>query len=425
MEKSNESNERYYSMMISLKPNNNDNNNNETIDRKKIGEFPTKEYETNPNLSNIKSKKQNGDIISIISSKFPTLTEEQFDKLLQLRQHTENEIKQTVKNKSNTGYLKSLISKAKTRFCYDGFDLDLTYITTRIIGMGLPSTSIEGIYRNNMEDVKRFFSTRHKNHYKVYNLCEEKTYPKDSFYKQGYYPFVDHEAPPISLLIAFCQDAKSFLDEDEKNVVAIHCKAGKGRTGTFICCLMLHMNILSTAEECLAYYGMMRAGDGKGVTIPSQIRYVHYYEKIAKYKLNPTKNPKRIVIRKIILTSIPGFSRVGWTCTPTFIVENGERTYKYFDYIKKKETFNLSMSEVEFYLGVAGYEVSGDVRITFFHTGMIGSRDKIFKFWFHTDFLKSRNTFELTKSEIDKACQDIACKNFKENFKVVVTYYEA
>ena len=222
------------------------NNKIQPEDRKTIGVL-SKAYETNQNLPKIKSKKQKSDIKFIIESRFPNLTEVQVDKLLQLREYTENEIKQTVKNKSNTEYLKSLVSKAKTRFCYDGFDLDLTYITTRIIGMGLSSTSIEGIYRNNMEDVKRFFYTRHKDHYKVYNLCEEKTYPKDSFYKQGYYPFVDHEAPPISLLMAFCHDAKSFLEENEKNIVAIHCKAGKGRTGTFICCLMLGLKIFNTA----------------------------------------------------------------------------------------------------------------------------------------------------------------------------------
>ena len=45
----------------------------------------------------------------------------------------------------------------------------------------------------------------------------------------------------------------------------------------------------------MAYYGMMRAGDGKGVTIPSQIRYVHYFEKITKNKLNPTINPKKLI----------------------------------------------------------------------------------------------------------------------------------
>ena len=290
--------------------------------------------------------------------------------------------------------------------------------------MGLPSTSIEGIYRNNMEDVKKFFNTRHREHYKVYNLCEEKTYPKDTFYKQGYYPFFDHEAPPLTLIVQFCEDAKKFLDENEKNIVAIHCKAGKGRTGTFICCLMIYLNMFETADESLAYYSMMRTGNGRGVTIPSQIRYVHYFEDIVKKKINPTVNPKQIVIRKIKMVSIPGFSRVGWSCSPTFTIENGERCYKYFEYIKKRETFNLSMNEVEFHLGVGGFEVGGDVKITFFNVGMIGNKDKIFKFWFNTNFLSEFNKFELTKVEIDKACQDSACKNFKDDFKIIVTYFE-
>jgi phosphatidylinositol-3,4,5-trisphosphate 3-phosphatase/dual-specificity protein phosphatase PTEN len=91
--------------------------------------------------------------------------------------------------------------------------------------MGKPSTSIEGIYRNKLEDVKEFFNSRHPNHYKVYNLCQELVYPENIFYKQGYFPFQDHEAPPLNLIRPFCEDAKKFLEEDNKNVVAIHCKA--------------------------------------------------------------------------------------------------------------------------------------------------------------------------------------------------------
>ena len=418
--------ERFSSIMLNLyKDQDQDQDNNKGDGRNTVNPVNKllRKYDTNPVLL-VKTKKKKGDIRSILMSKFPNLTENQIDNLFKYREMTENQVKQTVKNKSNTGYLKSLVSKAKTRFCFDGFDLDLTYITERIIAMGLPSTSIEGIYRNNMEDVKRFFNTRHKDHYKVYNLCEEKTYPKDTFYKQGYYPFVDHEAPPLNLLIPFCKDAKQFLEEDEKNIVAIHCKAGKGRTGTFVCCLLLYMNTMNTADECLAYYGLMRAGDGRGVTIPSQIRYVYYFEKMVKNKIDPTINPKKIIIRKIKMISIPGFSRVGWNCSPTFMIENEEKSYKYFDYIKKRETFNNSMNDVTFHLGVAGFEVSGDVRITFYNVGMIGNKDKIFKFWFNTEFLTSHNKLELTKMEIDKACQDTACKNFKENFKIEVIYYE-
>ena len=391
-------------------------------EKKNFGDL-IKKLESNSDLSK-KPKGEKADPKSQILSRFPSITEEKYKELLNLKEKTINKIKLTVRNRGSTGYIKSLVSKAKTRFVYDGFDLDLTYITPRIIAMGFPSTSLEGIYRNKMEDVKRFFNKRHKDNYKVYNLGGEKTYPKDTFYQQSYYPFVDHEAPPLNLLLPFCQDATSFLEENEKHVVAIHCKAGKGRTGTFICALMIYMNIVSTADEGLAYYGMMRVGDGKGVTIPSQIRYVHYFEDILKKKLDLNANSRKIIIRKIKLTNIPGFSRVGWSSTLTFSVDNGEKSYNYYDYMKKRETFNLSMGEVDFYLGVKGFEVDGDVKITFFNVGMIGTRDKIFKFWFHTQFLPEDNKFCLTKSEIDKACKDKSNKNFKEDFKVEVYYFD-
>ena len=49
--------------------------------------------------------------------------------------------------------------------------------------MGLPCTSYEAIYRNNIEDVLKFFNERHPYHYKVFNLCDEKTYGENIFYK--------------------------------------------------------------------------------------------------------------------------------------------------------------------------------------------------------------------------------------------------
>ena len=106
----------------------------------------------------------------------------------------------SVKTSNSKNIVKSLVSKKKHRFSFDGFDLDLTYITSNIIAMGFPSTSIEGFYRNPLEQVQRFFNTRHPNHYKIYNLCEEKDYPDNLFYKKAYFPFKDHEALPLNLI---------------------------------------------------------------------------------------------------------------------------------------------------------------------------------------------------------------------------------
>ena len=73
--------------------------------------------------------------------------------------------------------MRQLVSKKKLRWQKDGFDLDLSYITPRIIAMGFPSTGLEATYRNNIEQVAHFFDFYHPGpRVRVYNLCEERVY---------------------------------------------------------------------------------------------------------------------------------------------------------------------------------------------------------------------------------------------------------
>lgn len=66
--------------------------------------------------------------------------------------------------------IKVLVSKSKKRFEWDGHDLDLAYITDNIIAMGFPSEQLEAIYRNSLEDVRKFLDERHPHKYRVFNL---------------------------------------------------------------------------------------------------------------------------------------------------------------------------------------------------------------------------------------------------------------
>ena len=367
------------------------------------------------------SKRQNYTVKNMLVPKFSfnELTNPQLTKIYDLKVQTEEEIAKTVKNKNSSSIVKALVSKKKNRFCFDGFDLDLTYITTRIIAMGFPSTSIEGLYRNPLEEVQRFFNTRHPSHYKVYNLCEEKTYSNNLFYKQGYFPFKDHEAPPLNLIRPFCDDAKSFLDEDEKNVIAVHCKAGKGRTGTLICCLLLYMNVFDNSDECLQYYGMMRAENGKGVTIPSQIRYVNYFEKIIKDNMAHPITFIKKKIKKIRMFTIPKFHKI---YTPIFTINNNKNNYC----SKKKKTVSDkegSNAVLDFDIDNNGFIVEGDVQIIFYRIHIIGKKENIFKLWFNTNFIPNNsNIYVFDKKSIDKANNDIECKYFKEEFKIEVHF---
>mmetsp|Transcript_51278 Transcript_51278/g.133176 ORF Transcript_51278/g.133176 Transcript_51278/m.133176 type:complete len:427 (-) Transcript_51278:91-1371(-) len=178
-------------------------------------------------------------------------------------------------------FLRKLVSQNKNRLQEGGYDLDLTYLTDQIICMGLPAVGPEALYRNPIDRVVRFLEEKHSGQYKVFNLCNERTYDISKFGDAcASFPFDDHGAPPLMLVVAFCRSAKSWLLQSLENVVAVHCKAGKGRTGLMACCLVMHLGYQRTATDAIAFYNGRRTKDGRGLTVPSQRRYVHYYERV-------------------------------------------------------------------------------------------------------------------------------------------------
>ena len=59
-------------------------------------------------------------------------------------------------------------------------------------------------------------------------------------------------------MIKFSIDAASYESENESNVIAIHCKGGKGRTGTMVCAVLIKMGLFKDADMSLQYFGDTR-----------------------------------------------------------------------------------------------------------------------------------------------------------------------
>ena len=105
----------------------------------------------------------------------------------------------------------------------------------------------------------------------------------------GWFPCPDHNVPPLHMLHNLAMSAHRFLQSDDRNVIAMHCKGGKGRTGTAVCAHLVQHWKLSAAQALLAYENARTTGwsvgsseGSQGVTGASQIRYVHYYERILR-----------------------------------------------------------------------------------------------------------------------------------------------
>ncbi|KAJ1291000.1 hypothetical protein BS78_02G285600 [Paspalum vaginatum] len=296
-----------------------------------------------------------------------------------------------------------MVSQNKRRYQEGGFDLDMTYITENIIAMGFPAGDLssglfgyfEGFYRNHMEEVIRFFEMHHKGKYKVYNLCSERLYDASLFEgKVACFPFDDHNCPPIQLVISFCHSAYSWLKEDIENVVVVHCKAGKARTGLMISSLLLFLKFFPTAEESIEYYNQKRCVDGKGLILPSQIRYVKYFERILTYFNGENQPPRRCMLRGFRLHRCPYWIR------PSITVSNHNGVL--FSTKKHPRTKELMPEDFWFSAPKKGImvfalpgepglaEVAGDFKIQFH------DRQGDFYCWLNTTMMENRVTLNPT-----------------------------
>lgn len=159
--------------------------------------------------------------------------------------------------------------------------------------MSLPSENIESLYRNPIKEVARFFDEKHPNSFTIYNLCNEREYDPKWFHGNVIkLPIPDHNVPTLYSMHTFAVNSRLYLLSNPNNVIAVHCKGGKGRTGVMICAALLNTEICKTADESLELFKNMRTDrfinckscelKDQGVTGPSQIRFVHYYEKFYK-----------------------------------------------------------------------------------------------------------------------------------------------
>ena len=347
---------------------------------------------------------------------------------------------QSILNPNNTSKkekancFKRLVSKKKRRLQTEFYDLDMSYITERVIGMGFPSRGCETIYRNSLQDTKNFLDKYHQE-YKIYNLCIEKNriYPKNYFLdkKVGLFPFNDHAPCPIKLILDFCVDICLYLSTNPRGVAAIHCKAGKGRTGVMIVCYLVFSGLCQTVDEALKHYAKQRTINNKGVTIASQIRYIKYFEsflcanyekpylkcipKIIKYDLN--KGFKNIILNYNIdmsyFTSINSFKLKSCLIGP--FQNDLHLTYDFAAITKKKLNFQDSYIYKSMRSEGWFYEIifNSDNSINYDLKLIINGKDINFYSWFNLWYA----TFEIISEYVidNKYFEDEEDKNNLNN----------
>ncbi|CAI0430283.1 unnamed protein product [Linum tenue] len=298
------------------------------------------------------------------------------------------------------------VSQNKRRYQEGGFDLDMAYITENIIAMGFPagdlSSGLFGFFENSLIvclcKCIKYLLPLMQGKYKVYNLCAERLYDAARFEgKVACFPFDDHNCPPLQLIKLFCQSAYSWLKEDIENVVVVHCKAGMGRTGLMICSLLLFLKFFPTAEEAIDYFNKKRCIDGKALVLPSQIRYVKYFERIQTYLNGEIQPGRRCMLRGFRLHKCPYWIR------PSITISNHSGVL----FSTKKHPKTKDLMPEDFWIsarrkGIVVFALPGEPGLT----ELIGDfkihfhdRQGDFYCWLNTTMTENRKT--LTGDELD------------------------
>ncbi|XP_075923878.1 phosphatidylinositol 3,4,5-trisphosphate 3-phosphatase TPTE2-like isoform X4 [Petromyzon marinus] len=325
---------------------------------------------------------------------------------------------------------RKMVSENKRRYQKDGFDLDLTYVTDRVIAMSFPSSGKQAVYRNPIQEVARFLDMKHGNHYKVYNLCSEKGYEAKYFHNRVERVCVDdHNVPSLPELLRFADSVHQWMDSDDANVIAIHCKGGKGRTGTMVCTWLVDSGQFQTAEESLNFFGERRTDKSvslkfQGVETPSQSRYVGYFEKI-KHKCNrllPAE--KSLIIKSFKIHSIQGVGKSNGSDLTVQVVARGMVVCQATCATQRECRVLHDAEENSVLIGLLSCPpVSGDVKVRFQSNAGIpkGYDNCAFYFWFNTSFIEN-NKLYLSRDELDNPHKKKSWTIFKDDFAVEIFF---
>ncbi|GMH66959.1 hypothetical protein TrRE_jg9251 [Triparma retinervis] len=327
---------------------------------------------------------------------------------------------------TSTGARK-LVGRNKQRYVdlVNQFDLDLCYIDDkkRLIVMSVPAVGRLALFRNPIWEVVRFFETKHKNSYRIYNCCPEHPYPDKDFGAAIIkYNVQDHSPPTMESFVSFMNDAGKYIGSGEDGkTIAVHCRGGKGRSGSLCCAWLLYSKECATADKALAKFALSRTesrmvGSLQGVETPSQKRYIYQVEQLLlKQNLywgdGPLSLPKAKKMRlkslhlDMLFSDPAGMAKLGpIVCT---VSVEGEMVFTsepvLHEVLSNKVTFRLNDTEV-----------SGDVQVSVYIKDRMkvekvakSGKEKgiLFTFFFHSAFT-SKGELSMKTKMIDKAVKN-------------------
>lgn len=309
-------------------------------------------------------------------------------------------------------------------------DLDITYVTSRILVMPFPTEGLESAYRtNHIEDVRVFLDSRHPNFkYSIYNVSGRSYHSRFGQARviDCSFAYPEHfKAPLLNSLYQLCEDMYQYLSGDSRNVCVIHCMDGKSTSATILCALLIYIRLFCVPEDALQLFAVKRIPPNM---LPSELRYLYYMTDIVQ---NQPSFPhyKPVTLVSLQLQPVPLFTKVRDGCRPYVEVYSENRCIlSTFQEYERMRLYNISEGKC---LLPLNSNVCGDVCIIIYHARNIlggvmtqgkATGIKICQIQCHTGFITEEETcLRFTKSDLD--CLTEGNGHYQERFTVTLNVF--
>lgn len=307
-------------------------------------------------------------------------------------------------------------------------DLDISYITQRIVVMPSPTEGLESAYKtNHIDDVKIYLETRHMPaKLSVYNLGSRNTPrlppPIRTVECASIYQPAPPKAPTLAGMFSLAEDMFGFLSIDPKNVIVIQSPdGGRGMAATMVGALLIFGQLVREPEDAMQIFAVKRQPPHMKA---SELRYLYYLGDLVRSTPHlPHYYPVTLV--SLTITPVPRMTKARDGCRIFVEVHCNDRpVMSTLQEYERMRLHSVMEGKVVLQLNV---QVQGDVTITLNHArnalGGMGRPQglRICQFQLHTGYIPEEETLiNLAKNDLDDLPDD---EHIPHNFHVGLSVF--
>ncbi|XP_064021611.1 tensin-1 isoform X7 [Pogoniulus pusillus] len=303
--------------------------------------------------------------------------------------------------RSGQSHHKTSRSMSLTAAMESSCELDLVYITERIIAVSYPSAAEEQSFCSNLREVAHMLKSKHGDNYVLFNLSERRNDISKLHSKVLDFGWPDLHTPALEKICSICKAMDTWLNAAAHNVVVLHNKGNRGRLGVVVAAYMHYSNISASANQALDRFAMKRFYEDKVVPVgqPSQKRYIHYFSGLLSGSIK--MNNKPLFLHHVIMHGIPNFESKGG-CRPFL------KIYQAMQPVYTSGIYNVQGdSQTGICITIEpGLLLKGDILLKCYHKKFRSpTRDVIFRVQFHTCAVHDLDVV-FGKEDLDEAFRD-------------------